>query len=301
VCYVIDEAYLFPTLVSAIQARGFSGPAAGVVIACIGARPPRYACVDDIAQANGVELIHVLPDAIDNMHVMFGRLFIDRFLPTRYERVLYIDGDTQVTGSLDPLLEATIPQGMFLACRDPSALFAESSAARQAKMRDYYRKLGVAGEPANYFNSGVLVVDRASWGPLAQAGAAVYRGNEALFLHPDQDALNVALGDRCRIISNKWNFPGFLIGSRAEAARQPHIYHFMSNPRPWKVSVGPWGARWSKPYADLLRAHPELKIIAPKRLIADQVRYAVQQQLKIWLQYRRVGRIAAEQAVYDLA
>jgi lipopolysaccharide biosynthesis glycosyltransferase len=300
VCYVVDEGYLFPTLVSAIQARQFTSSAAEVVIACIGPMSPRAARIGEIAQAHGIELINAPSAAIDDMHVMFGRLFVDRFLPARFKRVIYIDGDTQIAGSLDPLVEAVIPQGAFLACRDPSSLFADLSPARRARLTEHHHQLGLSGVRGEYFNSGVLVLDRDGWAPLAQACVDCYRENQALFVHPDQDALNVAVGDRCRIISNKWNFPGFLIGSEAEAARRPHIYHFMSNPRPWKVSVGPWGARWSQPYADLLGAYPELAQIAPRRLLGEQVRYAVQQELKMWLEYRRVGKICAEPAVCEL-
>jgi lipopolysaccharide biosynthesis glycosyltransferase len=264
-----------------------------VVIACIGPMSAIAARVQRIAEAHGISLIPVPSDLIDDMHPMFGRLFIDRFLPSRFQRVVYVDGDTQIAGTLDPLVQAEIPKGCFLACSDPSSLFANLSIGRHRKLAEHHARLGLKDE-ASYFNSGVLVIDRDSWGPMAQASLDAFFENEDLFIHPDQDALNVAVGDRCRIISNKWNFPGFLIGSRVEAVRRPHIYHFMSNPRPWKVSVGPWGARWSKPYFDLLDAYPELADIAPKRLLSDQLRYAVQQELKIWLEYRRVGKVSAE-------
>jgi lipopolysaccharide biosynthesis glycosyltransferase len=202
---------------------------------------------------------------------------------------------------LDPLVRAVIPEGRFMACRDPANLFADLSPARQTRLLERRERLGLLGEPEDYFNSGVLVIDRDGWPPMARACIEAYVEMQALCLHPDQDALNIAIGDRCIFISNKWNFPGFLIGSAAEAARHPHIYHFMSNPRPWKVSVGPWGARWCKPYQDLLLAHPELEELAPRKRLGEQIRYTLQQELKIWTEYRRVGKIAAESAVYDLA
>jgi lipopolysaccharide biosynthesis glycosyltransferase len=302
VCYVVDEGYLFPTLVSAIQARRFTSPeVAEVVIACIGPRTSRVDQLARIAEASGVSLISVPLEVIDGMHVMFGRLFVDRFLPTRFKRIVYIDGDTQIAGSLDPLVNVEIPAGSFMACRDPSRLFAGLSPARRAALALHHEKLGLQDRAGDYFNSGVLVIDRGSWPHLARASLDSYAENQALFIHPDQDALNVAVGEHCVLISDKWNFPGFLIGSKAEAMRQPHIYHFMSNPRPWKVSVGPWGARWAKPYADLLAAYPELAEIAPRRLLRDQVRYAVQQEVKIWLEYRRVGQITGESAIRELA
>jgi lipopolysaccharide biosynthesis glycosyltransferase len=302
VCYVVDEGYLFPTLVSAIQARANVSPTmADIIIACIGALSDKAAFMRSLAASYGIVLISVPAARINNLHPMFGRLFLDGFLPPQYERVLYIDGDTQVAGDLTPLLTIDFPLDEFLACRDPAITFGELKPSWKAKHLQHCETIGFTGDPADYFNSGMLVINRQGWGEIAHKCLNAYFANEALFKYPDQDALNVAAGHQCQVISNKWNFPGFLIGSPADTERQPHIYHFMSNPRPWKAAVAPWGQHWAKPYREILIAHPELEAIAPPRERRSQLKYMLQQRIKMLSEYGPVGRLTSEVDVKAVA
>ena len=109
--------------------------------------------------------------------------------------------------------------------------------------------------------------------------------------YPDQDILNLAVGERCELISNRWNFPGFLIGSPAERVAEPRIVHFMSNPRPWTVAAAPWGARRQQPYKNLLSSHPDLEFLKPARSLRTVMRYQIIQSLKMMIEYRAVGRL----------
>ncbi|HEY3695991.1 glycosyltransferase family 8 protein [Phenylobacterium sp.] len=292
VCYVIDEGYLFPTLVSALQARAHVPPAvADVVIACIGEPTAHSEAVAAVAAARGVHFIRASHADIDGLHVMFGRFFLSEILPAHYRRVVYIDGDTQVRGALEPLFRADVPAGGFLACRDPAILFAQHDLAHRRRLAAYRQQIGLTGAAEDYFNSGVLVIDRAGWGAIAETCLGVYRERGEAFRFPDQDALNLGARDACTLISNRWNFPGFLIGSRAEAVALPRIYHFMSNPRPWNVAAQPWGEAWGAPYRGLLADHPELSFLKPSKSRMHVVRYCVQQFVKMSLSYRAVGRM----------
>jgi lipopolysaccharide biosynthesis glycosyltransferase len=292
VCYVIDSAYLFPTLVSSIQARqNVPVELADVVIVCIGARCENGAIAEEVATKFGVSLRFVPRDAVEHLHIMFGRLFLSNFFGDQYRRVVYIDGDTQVAASLAPLFDVDIPTGRFLACRDPAGLFADLSSRWRGRVSEERRAIGYNQAFNRYFNSGVLVVDMATWPALADECLATIRRLGESMKYPDQDILNLAVGDRCSLIANRWNFPGFLIGTVAEQRVAPHIYHFMSNPRPWKQQVAPWGAKWTQPYRALLADHPSLATLTPRPEIRMTPRYVLQQFYKGLVEYRRVAKI----------
>jgi hypothetical protein len=296
-CYIINEGYLLPALVSALQARAhLSVDKADVVIVLIGEPSPATIAAQGVAEANGVRIVQVPKTAIGDLHIMFARLLVHQLLPAGYRRIIYIDGDTQVRGDLDPLVEAAIPKGRFLACRDPAALFAKLSARWRRRIVQDRTASGFDRPFEDYFNSGVMVIDRDSWPRLAEASIAMLELKGAQFRFADQDILNLAVGEHCLLIPNRWNFPGFLIGSEADAATRPSIYHFMSNPRPWNEAVRPWGAAWMRPYRDLLERHPELGFLAPRPNRLRGLRYWLQQEVKMALEYNPVGRLTEPEA-----
>ena len=138
----------------------------------------------------------------------------------------------------------------------------------------------------------MLVFDRSSWRSLSQTCFDYMKRDHRRFPYPDQDILNLAIGERCTLMSHRWNFPGFLIGSNAEDAVRPHIYHFMSNPRPWIVSVSPWNNGWTRPYKDLLERYPKLRSVAARTSSAQRARYWLQQRLKMITEYGPVGNFS---------
>jgi hypothetical protein len=292
VCYVVDEGYLLPTLVSARQARAHLTAGLGdVVIVCVGTPTPRIEAAARAAAQSGVLFLQVSKGDIGHLHVIFGRFFLSELLPARYRRIVYIDGDTQVRRTLDPLLQVDIPPGGFLACRDPGVLFARRDPALRRRMLAHRARIGLAVPPEDYCNSGLLVFEREDWRDLARACVAIYRDRGAAFVHPDQDALNLAAAPRCSLISNRWNFPGFLIGSSAETETRPHIYHFMSDPRPWTIAAQPWGEAWRAPYREFLEEFPELDFLRPRPSRAYAARYHLRQLIGMLLAYRAVGRM----------
>ncbi len=100
-CYVIDAGYLFPTLMSAIQARSaIAVSAADVTILCIGQGRREIDLFAPICREHGIGLVSVPPSAIDHMPIMFGRFYLARLLDAHYEAVVYMDGDITVLGAV---------------------------------------------------------------------------------------------------------------------------------------------------------------------------------------------------------
>lgn len=302
ICYVVDDNYLFPTLVSASQAReNASASLADIVILCLSDASDRVKKVMPVAIALGIELIEIPTSSIENLHPMYGRLFIDKLLPKAYERVLYIDGDTQVAGSLEPLLNVDIPEGKFLAVRDPAAMFARLSDKWASRIQGERVEAGLGDKAIeDYLNTGVLVFNMKDWAELAGETLKLIRARSTPFKFGDQDPMNLAIGDRCLYISNRWNFPGFLIGSGQDERVKPVIYHFMSNPRPWVHAGAPWGPKWHAPYKAFLARFPVLESVAPKTTPVKALRHYLQQALKGVTEYGPVSRFSEAAPLQDV-
>jgi lipopolysaccharide biosynthesis glycosyltransferase len=161
-----------------------------------------------------------LPDMGRISRVMWYRVFLPELLPAQ-ARVLYLDCDVLVRHGLQALFE----RGM------------ETRAIA----------LGLA-DTRQYFNSGVLLLNLSAW---RQQGYAVRildyaRANAARLVWPDQDALNVVLAGRWRVLHPRWNCQNSLyfypqaravFGADAvrEALADPAIVHFEGGhlAKPW--------------------------------------------------------------------
>jgi lipopolysaccharide biosynthesis glycosyltransferase len=289
--YFINEGYLLPAMVSAIQARKFSSrELVDVLIVCAGSPTDNGRKAIAVATKNDVEIIYVPVSVLEDKPPTYGRLIVHRILPEKYKRIIYIDGDTQVAGPLDPLATAPLAPGKFMAVRDPGQIFSQLSPDWRKAIEADYRSGGYTGAFDGYFNAGVLVMNRDGWPELADCTMALYDKAERT-KHLDQDLMNRAVSGHCIRISNRWNFPGFLIGSPMETAVKPVIYHFMSNPRPWNEAVKPWGKKWMQPYDRLLKENPELSFLTPKPTLTSHIKYVLMQHYKYVREYSRVGKM----------
>src|SRR5580704_2920655 len=87
VCYISDQGYLFPSLISAIQLKkNISSGAADIIMYYVGLPTRQSALFQSIYEKFGIGFITISPDTIDTMHIMFARLFVDRFVDPKYER-----------------------------------------------------------------------------------------------------------------------------------------------------------------------------------------------------------------------
>ncbi len=165
ICYTTDPGYLFPTFVSAMQAR-LHTPAdiADVAIFSIGGSAQQEEAFVRASAVEGIRFLSVPPDRLDGADAMLARLFLDRIVPADYGQLLYIDGDTQITGALTPLLQAQVPAGQFCATSDPMTFSLRSDGRSDHKLVSYFASLGLDGtRQRNYFNSGVLRINRTGW------------------------------------------------------------------------------------------------------------------------------------------
>lgn len=156
-------------------------------------------------------------------YAVYSRIFIPELMSGDSGKVLYLDCDTLVAGSLADLFELDL--------RTPLAL------APDAAHPAYKRVINLPPDKP-YFNTGVALIDLESW----RARTCTERLLEEL-QHPrgrnplgDQDIIVRVLNDEITTLPIRWNFLSqyFLLKKKGK----PAIYHFSGHTlgRPWFTS-----------------------------------------------------------------
>lgn len=282
IVYTTDLGYLIPTLVSAIQARNNTAAGlADVLIFGVGIAEEASLLFAGACDAERIKFINLKSDQFETSNAMLARLFVARFAPSEYRDFLYIDGDTQITGPLDPLLRAAIPDGCFMAANDPMTFELPLDGPVNPEWARYFQSIGISLEQANnYFNTGMIRFNRDGWDEIGRAAWLKYQQLRAISRFPDQDALNIVAGDSRIPVSLAWNFPIFLKNARIEASIMPRIYHYMGSPKPWHGNFSPWNAAVHRPYRDLILRYPDLARFLTAMTQARKLRYFFQQYYK---------------------
>ncbi len=202
-----------------------------------------------------VSFVEIAPEKVAELPViemftaaMWYRIFLPELLPD-VARVLYLDVDTIVADSLEPLLQVEL-DGYYLAA--VTNVFMPWHVHRPAE-------LGL--EADRYFNSGVLLMnlDEMRRGDCTARlrECAVSRAEQLEW--PDQDALNLVLGERRLALHPRWNYMNSmrtsaceeLFGEACDEARaKPAIHHF-EGPGLNK----PWNYMYEGPGRELYRQH----------------------------------------------
>lgn len=177
------------------------------------------------------------------------RLLLPDLMPAEVSRVIYIDIDTVVTGTLRPLWETQLTNSYAAAVRDAGTPFAAGPYGPD------WRALGL--EPADpYLNSGVLVIALDAW----RAAEIPERALELLRTSPlrwaDQDALNIVLRGRWTELPRRWNLQTLDVQRLGlawalwredveRALADPAVIHYSDRVKPWHAQGHhPLDGRW---------------------------------------------------------
>ncbi len=171
-----------------------------------------------------------------------SRLFIGELLPHGANRVLYLDCDTAVCGSLSGLWNIDLKGNILAAALEPT-IYKETLSYLDLK----------DNEP--YYNAGVLLIDLDAWrkNNIGSGIIEYHKRMHTACLFNDQDAINGYLKGKIKTISPAYNlFSNYryfsydaLIAKAAwfkriprkvyeHAIRHPRIVHFAGDERPWK-------------------------------------------------------------------
>jgi lipopolysaccharide biosynthesis glycosyltransferase len=160
------------------------------------------------------------------------RLWVAEFFTDDVDRVLYLDSDVVVVGSLAALWRTDLEGALLGAVDIPGSQHGIARLAMRAE--------------DGYFNSGVLLIDLKQWrdtGALQVVLRYIAAYPRRMVFTLDQDALNACFHGRKRRLDYKWNvvctffeaqqsIP--LTQAELEAVRrEARIIHFNSNVKPW--------------------------------------------------------------------
>ncbi len=145
----------------------------------------------------------------------YYRLLLGDLLPKSCTRIIYLDCDIIVNGSLIPLWECDLENSVIAAVREPNITL---------------KHLGEY-DNVNYFNAGVMVINLNKWrekGIERKLNSFMKTNSEKLILW-DQDVLNGVL-NKCWIeLPNKWNFKQ----ENKINDIMPVIIHYAGSMKPW--------------------------------------------------------------------
>ena len=184
-------------------------------------------------------------DAPVNMHFtkeMYYRLLASRMLPESEERVLYLDPDILIRGSIEEFYQLPFDGKMLIAMADPP----QESDPRCPDDRPHWQRLGLP-EGSPYINSGVLLMNlrlmRETQFDVNDIFAIISEKSGDL-IYPDQDAINVYFRDSMKLWKNLYNYnPGLLadevvkwgLSRKYRRQQNPIIVHFMGPVKPWSI------------------------------------------------------------------
>ena len=184
----------------------------------------------------------------------YFRLFMADLLPASLEKVLYIDCDIVVDGSLEELWNTTFEEGKCIAALEELP----------ALGNDGCRRMGYPPQFA-YFNAGVLLVHLGRLRTFYSVALAAdfIRTHHANIRYHDQDVMNALLYDKKQFFPLRYNVMDTCLMTRAvlperyrdqrQDVRHPAVIHYTGEVKPWhKESRNPFTYK----YFDYLRATP---------------------------------------------
>lgn len=189
---------------------------------------------------------------------VFRRLFLDRILPSSYERIVSIDSDMLIRHSgLGRLAEFDFRGAPIAAAYDMIFLMDFNGGALARRFQRHRRSLGLA-DATPYFNAGLMAIDRARWGALelGERAMAAIRQSPERYPFLEQSALNELIAGAFAPLSPRYNFMGDFFLLDLEASIDPIVLHFVNDPKPWDLDRWRGEARFARAYQEWFAASP---------------------------------------------
>ena len=133
--------------------------------------------------------IQGLPTNSNWSRVAYSRLFLPTLVPQDRGKLLYLDADTIIKGSLRPLQDMDMGSAVIAAVGGPSRL-------NIALGRD---------QSVPYYNSGVVLINRPEWQRQMLTERAFELLGQRTFTFPDQDVLNLLAEGQFIGLDSRWN------------------------------------------------------------------------------------------------
>lgn len=199
----------------------------------------------------GLRFLDIDPARFQGLHanerlplLCWYRVCLADYLPD-VDRILYLDTDIVAMAPIDEMFNMELGDKLAAVVNDPLAAIAFPEVAKRVDI-----------PYEDYFNSGVMLLNLKA---IREAGGGerilkIARDNLDRLYFPDQDALNLALGPRSIMLSQRWNYPPLArryfehypnssaitdlpsCREMLSADFKPALLHFLANPKPWSAS-----------------------------------------------------------------
>ena len=193
----------------------------------------------------------------------FSRLFLNRFVPEEWDRVLYLDCDTLIRESLEDLYQMNL-QGQIV------------GGVEDAFSKHHWKKLGL-DKKTNNINSGVMLIDLNKWHnqKIEEQFIKYIIEKKGRILQGDQGIINAVLNKKIYCMSPKYNMVTYNYDFKykeMQLYRRPYKYyseyeiekaknevviiHFTSSfasMRPWEQEEinHPYAGEWNEYFVQL--------------------------------------------------
>jgi lipopolysaccharide biosynthesis glycosyltransferase len=207
------------------------------------------------------------------------RLFVSDILPEQLHKIIYMDCDLIVNGSIAELWETDVENYALAAVED-----------MWSGKADNYVRLGYDSADT-YFNAGVLVVNLDYWREhnVSQQAADYVASHAGQLKFNDQDVLNGLFHDCKLLLPFRWNVQDGLlrrkrkirpeaVQSLDEELKNPVIIHFTGHRKPWDyICLNPYKELFFK-YVDMTEwkgFRPITPLSWKLKMAVDSVLYAL--------------------------
>lgn len=195
---------------------------------------------------NAIETYYDFSFSTNGWHpIVLARLLVSRLLPDSVKRIIYLDGDTIVRGSLKRMWETDMGGKPLGGCFEPTY--------------DKKRRMALGMENLPYINAGVLLMDISAYRTQGTGETIIdfYRHHAGQLFANDQDAINGALRNQIFVLPliynycNTYHFYPYRTLKKLSApvefinketyqhqCANPVIIHYLGEQRPWRRGNG---------------------------------------------------------------
>ena len=161
--------------------------------------------------------------------ITYGRTVMPLILKAETDRFLYLDADTMVIRSLEPLFALNL---------DGYAMGAVSERVPDAKRRGDYLKL----KNGRYFNDGIMIVNIPEWlkQRITENAFSLQCEPKSRFLGQSQDVLNIVFDGTNYFLPSIYNE----FGGGEDDQGNGVIIHWTGRRKPWQMVLADFDAQW---------------------------------------------------------
>lgn len=193
--------------------------------------------LENVAKKSNIKILflYIEESILDNitLHYHYEKTIFYKFIChaklVKYtDRIIYIDSDCLVLGSLSDLWKIDLEKSYFAATPDHLNF-----------KHDRHTELGFANSKS-YFNVGVLLIDIKKWVESDNTKKIIEfaEKNSKKLIYAEQDAANYVLRGNYKRLGHIYNYstihaPNFMTTKKIEKLENIVIYHFAGVSKPW--------------------------------------------------------------------